>query len=432
MNRQQQQHPQVPMYGQVVVGPPGSGKTTYCNGMQQYLRLIGRETVVVNLDPANEYLNDHQNDNKNKDNKNNTSKEGGEEEFLPYDVLLDTSEEIINLSSVMEELQLGPNGGLIYCLEYIHHHITTFISILQSKLQSYQKEKNLPHPPYILFDLPGQVELYTHSNTVQSIIEKLVKAFDLRLVMVQLIDAHHCMDVHKFISSALLSTTAMLRLELPAVNVLSKIDLLQTYQGNSLPSTDDEGAGAGQGEDGNDLSMPFNLDFFLECQELDRLLPYLNDTTSASAAVTIEQQTVLDNDKEYQHARYKRHQNKFARKHYKLHQELCDVINDFSLLNYIPLNINDAESVGRVVVRIDKCNGYIFTNGSTTRSNSSGGDNAKNKKGSNNEYGNNVEDMFQCAMQADRDWGFDQIADIQERYMGLYQDQLPELIRKDK
>ena len=44
----------MPIYGQIVVGPPGSGKTTYCNGMQQYLRLVGRtDALVVNLDPAN-------------------------------------------------------------------------------------------------------------------------------------------------------------------------------------------------------------------------------------------------------------------------------------------------------------------------------------------------------------------------------------------
>ncbi|KAH0453749.1 hypothetical protein IEQ34_018073 [Dendrobium chrysotoxum] len=30
-------------FGQVVIGPPGSGKTTYCNGMSQFLKLIGRQ-----------------------------------------------------------------------------------------------------------------------------------------------------------------------------------------------------------------------------------------------------------------------------------------------------------------------------------------------------------------------------------------------------
>ena len=43
-------------WGQVVIGPPGCGKTTYCAGMANLLELLGRKTVVVNLDPANDTL----------------------------------------------------------------------------------------------------------------------------------------------------------------------------------------------------------------------------------------------------------------------------------------------------------------------------------------------------------------------------------------
>ncbi|KAF6344630.1 GPN-loop GTPase 2 [Rhinolophus ferrumequinum] len=43
-------------FGQAVIGPPGSGKTTYCLGMSEFLRALGRPVAVVNLDPANEGL----------------------------------------------------------------------------------------------------------------------------------------------------------------------------------------------------------------------------------------------------------------------------------------------------------------------------------------------------------------------------------------
>lgn len=43
-------------FGQIVAGPPGSGKSTYCKGMKEFLVELGRETVIVNLDPANTFL----------------------------------------------------------------------------------------------------------------------------------------------------------------------------------------------------------------------------------------------------------------------------------------------------------------------------------------------------------------------------------------
>ncbi|XP_068316100.1 GPN-loop GTPase QQT1-like isoform X4 [Pyrus communis] len=44
------------VFGQVVIGPPGLGKTTYCNGMSELLQLIGRKVVVVNLDHSTDAL----------------------------------------------------------------------------------------------------------------------------------------------------------------------------------------------------------------------------------------------------------------------------------------------------------------------------------------------------------------------------------------
>lgn len=37
------------VFGQIVIGPAGSGKTTYCNGMSQFLNLIGRLARVAGL-----------------------------------------------------------------------------------------------------------------------------------------------------------------------------------------------------------------------------------------------------------------------------------------------------------------------------------------------------------------------------------------------
>ena len=44
------------IYGQVVLGPPGSGKSTYCYALQQYFKIIDRKCIVVNLDPANDNI----------------------------------------------------------------------------------------------------------------------------------------------------------------------------------------------------------------------------------------------------------------------------------------------------------------------------------------------------------------------------------------
>lgn len=50
-----------------------------------------------------------------------------------------------------------------------------------------------------------------------------------QLACVHLCDAHYVTDVSKYISVLLLSLRTMLHLELPHVNVLSKVDLIRQY-----------------------------------------------------------------------------------------------------------------------------------------------------------------------------------------------------------
>ena len=37
------------MFGQIVIGPPGSGKTTYCYEMKKLLKELDRKVIVVNI-----------------------------------------------------------------------------------------------------------------------------------------------------------------------------------------------------------------------------------------------------------------------------------------------------------------------------------------------------------------------------------------------
>lgn len=51
----------------------------------------------------------------------------------------------------------------------------------------------------------------------------------VQLVTVHLVDSQCCSDAGKFISVLLTSLSAMVQVELPHVNVLSKIDLIEQY-----------------------------------------------------------------------------------------------------------------------------------------------------------------------------------------------------------
>ncbi|KAK2506519.1 hypothetical protein MC885_018167 [Smutsia gigantea] len=237
-------------FGQAVIGPPGSGKTTYCLGMSEFLRALGRRVAVVNLDPANE--------------------------GVPYECAVDVGE-LVGLGDVMDAMRLGPNGGLLYCMEYLEANLDW----LRAKLDPFRGH-------YFLFDCPGQVELCTHHGALRSIFSQMAQ-WDLR-----------------FISVLCTSLATMLHVELPHVNLLSKMDLIEHYG-----------------------KLAFNLDYYTEVLDLSYLLDHLAS-------------------------------DPFFRHYRQLNEKLVQLIEDYSLVSFIPLNIQDKGSVQRVLQAVDKANGYCF------------------------------------------------------------------------
>lgn len=259
-------------FGQIVIGPPGSGKSTYCNGVVQFFNAIGRKSSVINLDPANDRLS--------------------------YDCELDIRD-FITLEEVMEDHNLGPNGGLMYALESLDDSIDLLI----------KKITKISEKSYVVFDCPGQVELFTHHSSLQKIFKTLEKKLGMRLCVVSLIDSFYLTSPSQYISVLLLALRSMLQLDLPHVNVFSKIDLVANY-----------------GE------LPFNLDYYTEVQDLSYLKPYIEK----------ESNSVL------------------GKRYSKLTNYIAELVEDFNLVSFEVLAVEDKQSMINLLTVIDKANGYMF------------------------------------------------------------------------
>lgn len=107
---------------QLVMGPAGSGKSTYCEHMQRHCEMMRRTTHVFNLDPAAEHFKYSCSIGSADQSENQT--------VLIFHILADIRN-LVTLSDAMDEMQFGPNGGLVFCLESVSSptfHLFIFLS----------------------------------------------------------------------------------------------------------------------------------------------------------------------------------------------------------------------------------------------------------------------------------------------------------------
>lgn len=82
---------------------------------------------------------------------------------VPYKAAADISE-LVDANKVATDLSLGPNGSLLYAMEFLEKNVKWL-------LEKIDRFKDF----YILFDFPGQVELYTHNTCIRNIVQTLVQ-----------------------------------------------------------------------------------------------------------------------------------------------------------------------------------------------------------------------------------------------------------------
>ncbi|ENN77659.1 hypothetical protein D910_07636 [Dendroctonus ponderosae] len=247
-------------FAQLVVGPAGSGKSTYCSAVAQYGADMNRNIEVINLDPAAEHFD--------------------------YTPLVDIRE-LIQVQDTMEdeELHFGPNGGLVFCIEYLLENADW----LRTRLGEHEDD-------YILFDCPGQIELYTHLTAIKRLIT-LLQDWNFNVCSVFLMDVQFMTDGSKFLSGTMAALSIMVNLELPHVNILSKMDLLSKTARRRLES----------------FAI---VELFLGDIELNGL-------------------------------------SAFNLKYKSLTESFGKLIEDYSLVRFIPLNLKNHENMGDLLITID-------------------------------------------------------------------------------
>ncbi len=168
-----------------VVGTAGSGKSSLVTAMQRWSRFLEVETLTINLDPGAEQVH--------------------------YDPEFDVRD-MISLSDVMSEYDLGPNGAQILAAD-----------LLAAQAGDIAEQLEGLSGDLMIVDTPGQVELFAFREASIHLIEVFGRD---QAVIIYLFDPMLSRSPSGFVSQMLLSSIVEFRLGLPCKNFLSKVDLL--------------------------------------------------------------------------------------------------------------------------------------------------------------------------------------------------------------
>ncbi|KAK2195105.1 bifunctional P-loop containing nucleoside triphosphate hydrolase/GPN-loop GTPase 3/GPN-loop GTPase [Babesia duncani] len=316
-------------YAQIVVGPAGSGKTTYCKALQEYLLACKRPCHIINLDPATEEGIDFRKGNSNK-------KSNLKEEYSAFDTDI---RDFVDIGEVVAEDELGPNAALVKSAELLTENIDWLAT---------QIEETYADEAYLLLDTPGQIELFVHLDYVKSI-SQLLQRLNINTVTVFLLDVSFMTDPSKLIAGSMAGLAAMINLQAPHLNILTKCDLIydNDSDGNMTfkPFLDITSSTFGMSAKDLQYQRRFlkNKKHTESLDEFDEVLePREFNYNSLFAMINQGPDQLVESLHSQLPSRFKR-----------LNAAFVSLLEEFNLVSFLPLNIYDEDSLEQIIVATD-------------------------------------------------------------------------------
>ncbi len=141
---------------------------------------------------------------------------------LPYNPDIDVRD-IVNIDYLTDKLELGPNGAMIASMD-----------LIATKIDHIQSEIEYIEPEYLLIDTPGQIELFAYRSSGRLISSVLAEGGQPASIF--LIDPSLVLRPEGFSSIVLLSMSVNFQLSLPQITTISKADIIEKEQMESLES----------------------------------------------------------------------------------------------------------------------------------------------------------------------------------------------------
>ena len=210
---------------------------------------------------------------------------------------------------------------------------------------------------YLILDCPGQLELYTHVPIMRQIIDRMrLWGYESSMVGVFCVDATFLTETSKFLSGSLLSLSAMIALELPHVNVLTKCDLMPEQDVErmlSVQSATEMWDIEQYNQSHADMERQAQERAAEQAQNADRNNDDGDNGGSDSETMEALRQQQQQQEQQQQQRQQERRLARRKKKRHRLTEAICSLLDDYTMVAFLPLNLNDEESISHALLTID-------------------------------------------------------------------------------